>query len=753
MPELAYYCRCVWCPPADRCGPVWRRSIVEESAELKGKRDLAREEWFLSALGLAPPPIEEMLAAIGEVGRGGDRERAEGWAELMQETLASRKDVEGSVRLLALRCRLGTDDERSREACRAALKGLYAGEKRGLIIGAAGFDDALPAAECIRRLSALTRFKPGVLCQERTWGFGVVQRVDDFYGKVVIDFTDKPGHQMSFAYAAEALELVGENHLLAVKHKRPEEVLRLVQEAPWQVVKMALESFGEMTATDLRERLVERVVPESDWKRFWEVARRELSADAGVEVPARRSEPLRLVGGEEEVRQQGLAALEDERDPALILQRVQDLERRGSLSNMGEEERALVIGKLKFAIHGAEGSHPDLAGRGLVALARAGRGADAEQVVKLTRPFFEGGSFLEATESMGVRDIEGLVEHLWHQDGPRLECMLLDAFPSLTFSALNVAIRFLTRRGRKEACTSRLRELVAAGEPEVAVVYWLCRNYALARDGGIAEAPELLRRAVELLETGSSGWRLKVRNQLCALFEQDRWIAEVVGDLDARGRGVFLKRVQNAKGWDIADRRSVMAKIVKMYPDLAVVLAAGDAETASKAGTARFTSWRSYREKQRQLRELLERAIPANSREIATARSYGDLRENFEYQSARDRQRLLLQRKEEIGKDLEAVKGTDFKGFPSDRAGMGTGVVLRMDGGRELRFYLLGEWDSDEDLGIVSCTSGVAGALAGHRAGDQVDLTGERGTIAEVTSLPDSIAAWAAGGGEGENRG
>ena len=62
----------------------------------------------------------------------------------------------------------------------------------------------------------------GTQCHEKTWGFGVVKRVDDFYEKVTVDFDGKRGHQMSFAYAAETLELVDESHILARRHNDPE---------------------------------------------------------------------------------------------------------------------------------------------------------------------------------------------------------------------------------------------------------------------------------------------------------------------------------------------------------------------------------------------------------------------------------------------------------------------------------------------------------------------------------------------------
>jgi transcription elongation GreA/GreB family factor len=76
-------------------------------------------------------------------------------------------------------------------------------------------------------------------------------------------------------------------------------------------------------------------------------------------------------------------------------------------------------------------------------------------------------------------------------------------------------------------------------------------------------------------------------------------------------------------------------------------------------------------------KKLVEVDLPKNSHDIAVARSYGDLRENFEYQAAKDLQRQLLQRQAEMQIELKTVKGTDFADAPCNKVGSGTTVVLR----------------------------------------------------------------------------
>jgi transcription elongation GreA/GreB family factor len=170
----------------------------------------------------------------------------------------------------------------------------------------------------------------------------------------------------------------------------------------------------------------------------------------------------------------------------------------------------------------------------------------------------------------------------------------------------------------------------------------------------------------------------------------------------------------------------------------------------------RLTSRRSFRERQAQLKKLVEVDIPENSREIGVAISYGDLRENFEYQAAKDKQGLLMRRKSELEQDLVAVQAADFKNTPSDCAGMATCIWIAGVAGEEQRLCILGEWDCDEALGIVGAGSGVAELLFGKRAGDAFELPesieiGARRIpagpcrITRVTPLDEDIRAWMEG--------
>jgi transcription elongation GreA/GreB family factor len=143
----------------------------------------------------------------------------------------------------------------------------------------------------------------------------------------------------------------------------------------------------------------------------------------------------------------------------------------------------------------------------------------------------------------------------------------------------------------------------------------------------------------------------------------------------------------------------------------------------TKQETNLLVSWESLERRKNEYHEMVEKKIPANSREIAVARSYGDLRENHEYKAAKEMQKILMRQKSELESQLLRARGTDFSNPRTDIAGIGT-VVQATDlvTQQAEQYIVLGAWDSDPEKNIVSYLSPVAQSVLGHKVGDEVEF-------------------------------
>ncbi len=170
----------------------------------------------------------------------------------------------------------------------------------------------------------------------------------------------------------------------------------------------------------------------------------------------------------------------------------------------------------------------------------------------------------------------------------------------------------------------------------------------------------------------------------------------------------------------------------------------------------RATSARGYRARKAQLDKIVNEEMPRNRRDIQEAKEFGDLSENFEYESARNRERQLIERQTRLREELQSMTVFDFSAYtpPEGVAGPGSSVSIRYSDGTTRTISILGDWDGDEALGIVSRRAPLARAVEGARAGQVCvvqlpdpdfdgEFTEEEISIEAVSPLSAEVLAWA----------
>ena len=205
-----------------------------------------------------------------------------------------------------------------------------------------------------------------------------------------------------------------------------------------------------------------------------------------------------------------------------------------------------------------------------------------------------------------------------------------------------------------------------------------------------------------------------------------------------------MRRLQLSPLFDELTKRSLLARIVKVYPQLESMITGAEAQ---EKAAALIVSWSSLEKRKAEYEELVKVKIPENRREIALARSYGDLSENFEFKAAKQMQSVLMRRKAELEQMLHNARGTSFENVDTSRVSIGTIVTLRdVDANKEETYTVLGAWDGDPDRHVISYQTAVGQALLGHEIGETVSLGTEHGTTAQFAivsiqpALPDRTA-------------
>ncbi len=704
------------------------------------------EEWFIEHLEHPAIDVAGLCESLEGLAGRAAVSQADSQAKLLQDVLLERGEIHEALRVLRLRASWMDAGKDAEAAIRDELLSMSGPDtERRTLVEHAGFGRVQPA-EAVRRMGTLIRLREGTPCFDKTWGFGVVRRIDTFEKRYEIDFETKQGHRMTFAYAGETLQVLDETHLLTRLHRDPEAIRTLVRERPGEIVRLAIQSFGPMVVVQLQTRLSPRIVPEAGWKAFWDSARKGLKKDGTVEIPAKRTEPLRL----REVRDAGdrewIKEMDADRDMTSILSRVAAAIEEGRVPPDDAGARTAVANRLEFVLKGARGRNHGLVVRAVLAADRLGLEESAVAVQALLDGWRSPAAFVASVHDLPARDVRPFIEMALRRAGPEFAGTLIDALDHLKAPVLSEVLDILLSSGREADCAERIRGLVGSRRADVEVLLWLHRNPARWTAWDLGRWFDFARIAVAAMEKDHCGDRLKAQNALRERFAKVEWLQELFGSMDDDGRREMFLRIKETSAWPSLERQGILGRVVKLHPELEDLLRGGSQAPVQKLP---LTSVRSYLERHAQWRKIVEVDIPQNSKDIGVARSYGDLRENFEYKAAKETQSILLHRQGELEAALKQVQQTEFDGPASDRVGPGVGVDLDYADGSRERYYILGVWDRDEALGIISSDTRMAQAIEGHAAGDEVTVPcadGERqARVASVVPLPDDICRWVRG--------
>ena len=128
---------------------------------------------------------------------------------------------------------------------------------------------------------------------------------------------------------------------------------------------------------------------------------------------------------------------------------------------------------------------------------------------------------------------------------------------------------------------------------------------------------------------------------------------------------------------------------------------------------------KKFEEEVAQLEHELHHELP---KEIQRARELGDLRENAEYQSAKDRQGIVNARIAMLKKRIGEISIMNMDKIPHDRAAFGSTVHLKEDNGDAIVYQLVMPEEADAAKGFISTSSPIGRAIVGKNKGDEIEV-------------------------------
>ncbi len=669
-----------------------------------GEIDAVEEVW-MKRLEEDPEDIAFFTAVAKALGKAGEADTARFLLELLDDVLTSGGKWQSRLQLLRQVGQYLLAAGKIHPAIMKTLRELYGDlpsfEQMVDKIGLKRAVDDLPKIwKKAERLAALLEFDVGSIVHMEGKGAGRVEEVNMALESFKVQFEGDLELRVGFGGAAKLLEPLEPDHILRRKLEQPEELARLRNEEPGDFLRAIFESYdGPLTGAKIKQ-IVIGLVEEKKWNSWWTAARKHPQVIAAPNVKRAYAWAASSEDAEGAVWQAFEKA--DARGRMNLLRRdgARDPELRSRMSQaLGEQAAELA------------GDDPGMACEIWFNLERSGdvpSAADWSPQVLISElkdplPLFasiKDRSFRERAYDLARelrQDWESLyAESLWQEKDARaldnLAAALEKNAPQRLLSFLD---QILSQPRKNPPAFVWLAER-ARGRTE-----WLERNpirllkqimWALADD---AFAPFRAARMVQLAESGGT-------------------LPLLLGYLTEAQAADAEAAIERAPGLESYHRRPLITTIHLKFPGL-----------RKEDEAPLYATPEKIKAKKAELKHLAEAEIPANRRAIEEARELGDLSENFEYKSARQRHEYLSARAGALNYDLERVRPIDASQVTGEEVVIGSKVHLVTDAGNTWTITVLGPWESQPEDHVLSSESEIAQRILGLKVGDTVELAGD----------------------------
>jgi transcription elongation GreA/GreB family factor len=580
----------------------------------------------------------------------------------------------------------------------------------------------------------LGKLKPGTFCLHKSWGFGRVREWNLLLNQIVIDFASKKSHSMQVQYAAENLTPLPPEHFLARKATDLVSVKNLARENPAALVRNILESLdGKATAQQINEWMVGDVFTEAEWKRWWESTKKTLKGSGAFSMPAKKTEPIQIRGEGISHTDELIAAFNKARQPKEQIAVLEQIIKSYQQFKEPEKQLQPIIVTIENTASRNQKMHPALAFELIMArddlLGRAPSLHTTHVGLTLSKLILDEEKRLisilpKLTAAKEKRVLEALPSAL----GPGWTERALHLIERSHGRMIAQIARILGEGGQHADLRTMLERSIREHSATSEMLIWLCSEREHWNE---LITPVLLGAILAALEREQHYSPGRASRLQRAVADDRQLLGDIFKNADVALARDAMRRLQLSPLFDELTKRSLLARVVKVYPELESMITGAE---ALEQAAPLIVSWSSLEKRKAEYEELLKVKIPENTREIALARSYGDLKENFEFKAAKQMQSVLMRRKAELEQMLHNARGTSFENVDTSRVSIGTIVTLRdVETNKEETYTVLGAWDGDPDRHIISYQTAIGQAVLGHEIGETVSLGTEHGGVAQFT--------------------
>lgn len=589
----------------------------------------------------------------------------------------------------------------------------------------------------------LTELAPDSFCLHKSWGAGKVIEWDLFGGKVTIDFErEREPQTMGLKLAIQKTEPLEPSDFRAERVEKLGELRELAEKDPAELIVRMLESHGGSLKPDQADKeLCGTIIPEEKYKKWWDKAKKIAREGGRVVVPSKRTEPLVLRDANMTPLESLVGEFREARDlkvKATVLDSLKN--ETESLAKDVEVLNTLateIDESVKKALKLSLGQALDLLAcrDELFSSVEGAVLADGSLRISDALGLADGDVATEVSSLAAARQ-RRIYEAFPAAYGDDWVKKLMAVFEKVGTRGVNEIAKMLIAEDSVEPLLKHIKKGISLRTLSGEALMWICRE----RHGNASKvfSTEVGFAMLSVIEAGAvdDGPRKGTRLQNL-LMDDKKLIPDLLADIDLNEARNFARKLLQSPALAELDRKSLMARVIRAHPETQDLVTG---ESNEEKVVSLVVSWESLEKRKAEFEDLVTHQIPQNLKDKKLAASYGDLRENFEYHAAKQKEAVLNRQRMEMEKELDLAQGTDFANPDTSTVTMGTIVTLEVDG-KEKSYTILGAWDSNPDKNILSYLSEVGRVLIGKKVGDTAEVRDLESEKMETCKIK-SIEAW-----------
>ncbi len=568
-------------------------------------------------------------------------------------------------------------------------------------------------------------FDKGSFVFHKTWNIGRIRELS--HESVVIDFASKRNHTMSLSMAFSSLQVLPKHHIWVLKSIFPKEQLneKIKSDIPWGLKTLIASNDNEATLRQIKAEIVPSILTAREWTSWQTAAKKVLMNDPMIGFLPSNPDVYTLRQTPISYEEKSLGIFRNEKRFYHKIKIVRDFLENGDVESeffmemvQYFKDQCTIYQKVNDQVI-ASFLFVDCLCDKYPFLERAT--VDFRYLYGMLDDIPKTFSLIDDSELKKLF-IDNVVSV---EESDSVAEILVSLYPYYLTSYI---METLLEQGKRKIIDAMFKNTVRNYRENADLFTYLSRTYdqkywekrmKVSFETLLTSQLQLLDYAFNAVEARKDTTEnRRIAKTLTTIIFDERLIFQFLEKANEGGAQRINFIVQRMQGLETSKKIEVKHFILEKYPTFVFL---GEEESQTEiVSSGLLVTQASLLKKQEELDHIMNVEIPENSKEIGSAISLGDLKENAEYKAAKEQQGILNTTMMRLTDEISRAVVVTSDSVDPAKVAFGTAVVLHNHlEKRDETYHILGPWESNPHENVISYLAPFGTKLLNRKVGER----------------------------------